>query len=242
MQNIQPIFLTKFIIILFTFLQSFNCQANKFSLENADSLFASNNYQEALLIYEQLLLEEEAYSPAMLLKMAFVAEGMGDFSKASFYLAKFYDLNPNPRVITKIKSLTEQSELYGYELSDWDRFFGFVTDLRVELTSTFAFLLLVSLILLVVFKEKAIKPKYYIPSFGLIFLVFLCNNFLYQPKTGIITGSPTLVMEKPTAASKIISKVDPGHRVVIKSTKDIWHEVEWNNKRAYVKKDHITRL
>lgn len=241
MQNIQPIFLTKFVIFFIIILQSFNCQANKFSLEKADSLFASNNYQEALLIYDQLL-EEDIYSPAMLLKMAFVAEGMGDFSKASYYLAKFYDINPNPRVITKIKSLTEQSDLYGYELSDWDRFFGFLTDLREELTSFFTFLLVLSLILLVVYREKAILPKYYIPSFGLIFLVFLCNNFLYQPRTGIITGSPTLVMEKPTAASQIISKVDPGHRVVIKSSKDIWHEVEWNNKRAYVKKDQITRL
>ncbi|UJP64955.1 tetratricopeptide repeat protein [Mongoliitalea daihaiensis] len=242
MQNIQPNFLTKFIIISLGFIQTFNCQADKFSLQNADSLFAGNNYQEALAIYEHLLVEEEIYSPAMLLKMAFVAEGMGDFSKASYYLAKFYDINPNPRVITKIKSLTEQSELYGYELSDWDQFFGFLTDLRVELTAFFAFLLVVSLTLLVVFREKAIKPKYYIPSFGLIFLIFLCNNFLYQPRTGIITGSPTLIMDKPTGAGKVLSVVDPGHRVIIQSSKDIWHEVKWKNKNAYIKKDHITRL
>jgi tetratricopeptide (TPR) repeat protein len=242
MQNIQPNFLTKFTIFSLFLIQSFNCQADKFSLQTADSLFASNNYQEALQIYEHLLLEEEVYAPAMLLKMAFVAEGMGDFSKASYYLAKFYDTNPNPRVITKIKTLTEQSELYGYELSDWDRFFGLLTDLRIELTSGFAFLLVVSLILLIVFREKAIRPKYYLPSFALLFLVFLSNNFLYQPRTGIVTGSPTLLMEKPTAASKVVSKVDPGHRVVIKSTKDVWHEVAWKNGRAYIKKDNITRL
>jgi hypothetical protein len=62
--------------------------------------------------------------------MAFVAEGMGDYSNASFYLAKYYDQNPNPRVITKIKVLTEQSNLFGYELDDSDRFLKFLTDLQ----------------------------------------------------------------------------------------------------------------
>lgn len=211
-------------------------------LDKADSLFVNKNYKEALLIYEDILYEEKAQSPAMLLKMAFISEGMGDFSSASLYLAKFYDINPNPRAITKIKTLTEQSNLIGYELDDTDRFMKFITDLQMEITSFFAFLLLVSLILLFVLREKATKPQHYLPTGLLIICVFAANNFLQNPKTGIVTGSPTLVMDKPTAGGKLIRKVDPGHRVIIKSSKDIWHEITWENKKAYIKKENITQL
>ncbi|MBW3470520.1 hypothetical protein EGN73_22325 [Arthrospiribacter ruber] len=242
MQSITRIFLTKFIIFFITFLQSFNCQADINKLNKADSLFGNQAYQEAYVIYEDLLQNEDAYSPAMLLKMAFIAEGTGDFSKASFYLAKYYDENPNPRVITKIKTLTEQSSLVGYELTDRDRFLKFLTDVQSELTAVFAFLLIVSLILLLVYNKNVIRPKYYLPTIFLLVLVFVANNFLSGPKTGIVTGSPTLVMDKPTAGGKLIKVVDPGHRVVIKSSKDIWYEVKWGDRKAYVKKESVTRL
>ncbi len=242
MQNSKAIFLTKFIIFLSVILQSFNCQANTESLKKADSLFVTKNYQEAMEIYENLLINEQSYSPAMLLKMAFVAEGRGDYSNASFYLAKYYDLNPNPRVITKIKTLTDQPNLIGYELSDWDRFFKFVSDLQQEITIAFGLLILISIILLLSFKDKSNSPKYYIPVFFFIFLAFISNNFLEESSTGIVTGSPTIIMDKPTAAGKMIQNVDPGHRVIIKSSKDIWYEVQWGNKKAFVKKESITRL
>jgi lipopolysaccharide export LptBFGC system permease protein LptF len=178
----------------------------------------------------------------MLLKMAFISEGKGDYSSSSYFLAKYYDQNPNQRVITKIKSLTEQVNLQGYELDDSDRLFKFVSDFQTELSSTFSFLLFLSLILLFVFRTKADKPRYYLPTVVLIVLVFVINNFLSEPKTGIVTGSPTLIMDQPTSGGKLIQVVEPGHRVIIKSTKDVWYEVTWGGKVAFVKKDNITRL
>lgn len=195
-----------------------------------------------MTVYQDVLENDESFSPAMLLKMAFIAEGRGDYSTASFYLTKYYDINPNPRVITKIKTLTSQSNLVGYTLSDRDRFFKFLTDLQQEITSIFTLLLLISLILLFIFKSKADKPKYYIPSLILIVFVFFANNFLNVVPTGIVTGSPTLIMDKPTAGGGLIQNVDPGHRVIIRSSKDIWYEIEWGDKRAFVKKESISKL
>ncbi|MCH7411126.1 SH3 domain-containing protein [Belliella sp. DSM 111904] len=223
-------------------IQSFNCQANTFEQEKADSLFATKNYQESMEIYENLLHHEEAFSPAMLLKMAFIEEGRGDFSKASYYLAKYYDTNPNPRVITKIKTLTEQSNLMGYELNDWDRFLNFATDFQLEITASLGVLLLISLLLLIILGKNLKAPKYYIPTFGLILLTFAANNFLDGPNTGIVTGSPTIIMDKPTAGGKLLHNVDPGHRVIIKSSKDNWYEVAWGNEKGYIKKESITKL
>ncbi len=242
MQSPKSIFLTKFIIFFSLILQSINCQADIVKLQKADSLFNTKNYQEALEVYEDILQNEASYSPAMLLKMAFISEGKGDYGKGSFYLAKYYDVNPNPRVITKIKTLTEQSDLVGYNLSDRDRFWKFLTELQVEITAVFAALLFISLIFLGVYSEKADNPKYYIPSAIFIILVFVANNFLNDPHTAIVTGTPTLIMDSPTAGGNLVASVDPGHRVVIKSSKDIWYEVQWGEKRAYVKKENVTNL
>nr|WP_316928727.1 SH3 domain-containing protein [Rhodonellum psychrophilum] len=205
-------------------------------------MFSSKNYQEAMIGYEEILEKDESFSSAMLLKMAFISEGKGDFAKASFFLTKYYDVNPNPRVITKIKSLTQQTNLVGYDLSDRDRFFKFLTDLREEITAALALLLIISLILLVIFKSKANKPKYYLPTAVLLILVFVSNNFLVGKPRGIVTGSPTLIMDRPTAGGNLIVNVDPGHRVIIKSSKDIWYEIKWGDKIGYVKKENITRL
>lgn len=242
MPNLNRIFITKLLIFFISFLQSFNCQADISELQKADSLFATKNYQEAMIIYENLLQNEETFSPAMLLKMAFISEGIGDYSNGSFYLAKYYDVNPNPRVITKIKTLTEQSNLIGYELNDKDRFMKFLTDAQMEITSAFAFLLVLSIILLFVFRKTADKPIHYLPSFLFLIMVFVANNFLSEPRTGIVTGSPTLVMDKPTAAGKLLKVASPGHRVVIKSSKDIWYEVTWGNQKGFIKKENITQL
>lgn len=205
-------------------------------------MFNGKNYQEAMLGYEEILEKDDSFSSAMLLKMAFISEGKGDFAKASFFLTKYYDVNPNPRVITKIKALTQQSNLIGYDLSDQDRFYKYLTDLRGEITAVFGLLLILSLVLLGIYKSKANKPKYYLPTAFLLIILFVSNNFLVGKPRGIVTGSPTLIMDRPTAGGNLIVNVDPGHRVIIKSSKDIWYEIQWADKIGYVKKENITRL
>jgi tetratricopeptide (TPR) repeat protein len=242
MPNVNHIFLTKFIIFFILFSQSFNCQANKFLLQKGDSLFNHKKYQEAMIVYEELLQQHEVYSNAMLLKMAFISEGKGDFGNASFYLAKYYDQNPNPNVINKVKALTGQNELYGYEIDDWERFLKILDDYHFEITAVLAFVLLINIILLIVTKNNSHKPRYYFPMTLLILLIFISNNFLHTKRTGIVTGSPTLIMDSPTSAGVLLDNVDPGHRIVIKSSKDIWYEILWKDQKAYIKQEQVTPL
>lgn len=127
MPNVKSIFLTKLLIFLSISLQSIHCQADVIALEKADSLFNARSYKEAMAIYDSNY-QSGIYSPAMLLKMAFISEGIGDNERATLYLSKYYDLDPNPQAITKIKSLTGQSSLVGYEVSDGQRFLIFLTE------------------------------------------------------------------------------------------------------------------
>ncbi|WP_232825729.1 SH3 domain-containing protein [Algoriphagus litoralis] len=207
----------------------------------ADSLFAQRSYKEALEIY-QANYQLGVYSPSMLLKMAFITEGIGDKEMATLYLSKYYDLSPNPQTITKIKSLTGQSELVGYEVSDAMRFVLFLTEFREVLVSALTLFLVISLILLWSKGRKLTEPRFYWPSVLLIVLIFVTNNFLKSQNAALVTKSPTLIVSKPSAGGELVDLVEPGHRVKIKSSKDIWYEVEWKEKIAYIRKDNVTRL
>lgn len=210
MPNINRNFIIKFSIFLTIILQSINCQADNNKLILADSLFNAKSYKEAYNLYTDILQNDEAYSPAMLLKMAYITEGMGNYEDASLYLSKYYDHNPSPKVISKIKSLTDQPDLKGYTVSDSAQFFKILTDYQQPITGTLALLLVVSLIFIFV-KKKTHQPKYLIPSAILILLVFMSNNFLVAPQSGIIKESPTIIMGQPTAAGKFIEKIGRAH-------------------------------
>jgi hypothetical protein len=241
MPNPNSIFLTKFFIFIIFLLQSINCQADVIALEKADSLFQQRSYKEAMEIYQQNY-QLGIYSPAMLLKMSFISEGIGDKEHATLYLSKYYDLSPNSQTITKIKSLTGQSNLVGYEVSDGERFILFLVEYQEIIVGSLSLFLLISLIMLWVNGRKIAEARYYWPSVLLIILIFAANNFLRAPRTALITQSPTMIVSKPSAGGELVDRVEPGHRVKIKSSKDIWYEVEWKNKIAYIKKDNVTRL
>jgi hypothetical protein len=241
MPSLNSIFLTKLSIFFFVFLQSIHCQANVPQLLVADSLFAQRSYKEALEIY-QSNYQLGIYSPSMLLKMAFITEGIGDKENATLYLSKFYDLSPNPQTITKIKSLTGQTELIGYEVSDGMRFVLFLVEFKEIIVGALTLILIISLIFLWSKGNKLTEARFYWPSVLLITLIFATNNFLKAQNTALVTKSPTLIVSKPSAGGELVDMVEPGHRVKIKSSKDIWYEIEWKERIAYIRKDNVTRL
>ncbi len=240
MPNLRPLFIVNFVLFLFVSPQFVEAQSNAQKLNNADSLFSSNQYKEALAIYEGLLLENEAYSPAMLLKMGFISEGIGDYGKASLYLSKYYEFNPNPRVINKIKSLTDQTNLVGYEVSDKDRFLKVLVDLKMEITGLFAFLMVLFLILIFLVPKK--RSVFFIPAAICLVLAFVGNNFLKTPDTAIITGGTVLIMDQPTSAGNLVRRVNAGHRVTIEASKDIWYQIKWGNQKAFIKKNDVSKI
>ena len=182
------------------------------------------------------------YSPSMLLKMAFISEGIGDNENATLYLSKYYDLSPNPQTITKIKSLTGQSELVGYEVSDGMRFVLFLVEFKEIIVGALTLSLIITLIFLWSKGNKLTEARFYWPSVILIALIFITNNFLKAQNTALVTNSPTMIVSKPSAGGEMVDLVEPGHRVKIRSSKDIWYEVEWKDKIAYIRKDNVTRL
>ena len=179
MPRINSIFLIKVSIFFGLLLQSIHCQADVPRLMIADSLFNQRSYKEAMEIYE-VNFQSGIYSTSMLLKMAFIAEGIGDSERATLYLSKYYDLSPNPQTISKIKTLTGQAELVGYEVSDGMRFVLFLVEYKEILVGGLTLFLIMSLIVLWSQGRKLKEGRFYGPSILLIALIFAINNFLIK--------------------------------------------------------------
>ena len=107
------------ILIFFLIFVSTNILANeKYLLNEGDSLFKLRKYVDAKKIYENLYYEKNYFSDAMLLKLSFIEEGIGNYEKALIYLSKHYYQTHNKETSTKIKSIAKKNELIGFEQND----------------------------------------------------------------------------------------------------------------------------
>src|SRR5689334_2250894 len=89
MKNLQT-WLLKFLITLPFFFNYQVVEAQSQQIQQADSLFRSKQYTQSLEVY-QAMFKERKYSPAMLLKMAYIQEGLGKIGQTLYYL-KLYHL------------------------------------------------------------------------------------------------------------------------------------------------------
>ncbi len=64
-------------------------------------------------------MTKELLLPAMLIKMAYIKEGLGDYTSALLYLDGYYKHTANKRAIAKMSELASENSLDGYEYSDY---------------------------------------------------------------------------------------------------------------------------
>ena len=87
-------------------------------LQKADSLYGKGRYTEAGLIYRQVLDVHQSYSPQMLAKSAFIAEGSENYDEALYYLMLLYSKQQSEALYNKITDLAARYELSDYTVSD----------------------------------------------------------------------------------------------------------------------------
>jgi hypothetical protein len=219
-------------------------QQNNQLLQQADSLFAAQQYTESSRLYEQLYQQEEVASPAMLLRMAFIQEGLGDYSQSLYYLNEYYLMTYDEEVLSKITTLSEEYNLRGYEFSDIDYIRGFLKQYQY----LFIFLLIaVAMVGLAYFvlkgKKYETKPIGFGVSYLLILsLLFYLTNFSPIPSYGIIVDNNTYLMTAPSAGSDVLIVIPEGHRVKVAGWEDIWAKIEWDGQIAYVREDNLRLL
>ena len=105
MQNL----FVKFSIIIFVLISnSLAGQGIYKALNKADSLYISKKYAEAYTDYLHIF-EQGKYTPQMLLKMAYVKEGLGEVPEALYYLNVYYVNFPGRNIL---KKMGVEKELY----------------------------------------------------------------------------------------------------------------------------------
>lgn len=233
-------------IIISVFLISFSSQAQQLTedLQVADSLFEAGKYTESFGIYEAILETGEQVSPAMLLKMAYINEGLGDTPEALYYLNLYYLKTSNDQALSKMELLARDSKLKGFDKSDVDVFANFFY-------KNFNMLIVVlAAITLIVFGLYMYRMKlsYEKPYFAAITLVILLAALFYTTNFGklnnqaIIVEPGAYIMSAPSAGSDVLDTPVKGHKVKTLSIEDVWTQIEWDNGVGYIKSSFLKKL
>jgi hypothetical protein len=213
-------------------------------LARADSLFARKKFTQSFEIYQQLLHKEGKVSSAMLLKMAFIREGLGDYPNALYYLNLYYLQTHNKRALRKMEDIAKKYDLTGYQYTDFEFFLNIFYRYYFSIVLVLSSLLLL-LLSYMIYKKRRLRER---PGWSLFYsiltlmILFYIVNFGKTYHKGIIIRPDTYLMDGPSAGSRLIAIADPGHRLTIKGREDVWVKVEWENKDAYIRENNLRQI
>lgn len=240
MQNSVLKFLTILFFVVFISSTFVSGKSNNNVLLRADSLFQQKRYTQSFELYNSLF-EKHQYTPAMLLKMAYIQEGLNRISQSAYYLNLYYLATQDESALIKLEELANKYKLEGYTASQFDQVFSIYNRYRNLITtclaSVFTFLLILMGIQRMRFHTKPYTAWTMLIVLSALFIVHL--NFSNGYSKAIIINTNTYLMDGPSAGASVISIVRDGHRVKVTGKKDVWLKVEWGNTEAYVKENNL---
>lgn len=228
---------TSFLLLVISFGFT-HAQANKIS--KADSLFRAKQYTQSIELYKKVLLEKK-YSPAMLLKMAYIEEGLGKIGPTLFYLKLYQVASQDDQALQKMEELATKFNLVGYQTTDANRAARWIEKNKSIMLSILALFLLLAAVFLFVQRAKNQRPVIAgiaTVVLGLIILFF--NNTSVAPSV-IIGSDNTYLMEGPSAGAPVATVLSEGNQLESIGQEDVWLKVKWNDKVVYVKENAVLK-
>lgn len=245
MQN----FLKKFfffvssLIILGTPISGYSFD-NEGEVTRADRFFSQKKYTESLKIYENIFLKSGKASPSMLMKMAFIYEGLGNYTQTLYYLSLHYEYAPGNETLLRMEKIAQNQELKGYEHSDFDYikaiYHGYYIYFNILIILIFATFF--ASFIYRIRKKRSIPVRQGISFLATLITVFVLLNFTENKPKAIIKNDKVFLMSAPSAASELLEKVGKGHRVEILSKKDIWFKIKMGEKVAYIRENNLIKI
>lgn len=215
---------------------------NQKLLAEADSLYEAKKYTEAFQLYQNLFTQNQG-SPAMLTKMAFIKEGLGDYANALYYLNLYYNQTSDRKALSKMRELAESNDLVGYEYSDGIFITGVIKRYRYPLL-----LLFVSLSLLITFyiyRKKQAKERPF-TSVAMQLITLLCalvliNNVFFFDY-GIVSQGNSLLMAGPSAGAEPVEIIGKGHKLRLVHRDKVWSKVIWNEEEVFIRNTNLKSI
>lgn len=207
-------------------------------MSKADSLFIKKQYTQSFEIYESLH-QAGHYSQAMLLKMAFIQEGLGRTSLSLYYLNLYYLASGDTQVLDKLEELATKNRLEGYEHSESTRLFFNLKKYSYYVSVALAAIAIFLLAFLYKLRKKETKPV----ALGILTTIVIAIlaiqvNISYDHPSAIVIDS-TYLMSGPSAGANVVTLISEGHKLKITGKNDVWLKVEWLDKEAYVKENLV---
>jgi hypothetical protein len=207
----------------------------KFSLKTADSLFKTKQYTQSFDLYHSLF-QQKKYSPAMLLKMAYIQEGLGHISQSLYYMNLYYQTTHDEEVLTKIEEVANHYGLDGYTTTPTAKLLAFLEE-HFERIAAGLISIIILLFGLAIFQRRRSKSIFAPVFFEVIFALLLIAhvNFAATPQKGIITQAPAYLMSGPSSGSSVTAIISEGNQLDLLGKEDVWLKMLWGEKEVYVK-------
>jgi hypothetical protein len=237
MKNLQTRFL-KFTLYFTLFFCFQLVQAQSDKIKAADSLFRSKQYTQSLDLYQSIFNNKE-YSPSMLLKMAYIQEGLGKIGLTLYYLKLYHLASNDEQALNKMEELAGKFKLTGYESNDASRMQLMFNKNRMNLQIGLLCVLLIVSVMYYWQRSKDKKP--WAVSFIIFFvaatILYLNNSSSF--KSVIVKNDRTYLMAGPSAGASVLSVMGEGNQLEALEQTDVWLKVKWLDKIAYVKTNSI---
>jgi hypothetical protein len=229
-------------LIMFFSVQAFS-QTSSHRLRTADSLFQAKRYMQSFQHYEEMLKQNQ-FTPSMLLKMAFIKEGLLQIGESMYYLNLYFIATHDDSALDKMKELATKYNLEGYEASETDKLLTNYYD-NYNYISVAALALLILAFALTFYtrfrlNRKPVVSFVLVAFFGATLFIHLYYGERIQ--TGIITNASTYLMAGPSAAANVVEIIKDGHKVEVIGQKDVWLKIKWAGDVAYVKKNTVVPI
>lgn len=239
--KVVQVFLINYFLTCALFVQT-SVQAQ--SLSEADSLFFSGNGTYALKIYEDIF-EQGEFTPQMLIKMAYIYNGLGNTVKTLYYLSLYEKLYPSTEIQEKMQQIANKQKLTGYQITDYEYFRTIYFQIKDGLEVSLYFVI-VGLVIWSFFvaqrKSRKVLLLLQVAMLAVILLLFYVKNHLFQTCEGIIAHDRAFMMQAPSAGAQLLASSERGHKVKIKAERDIWYQIEWEGKEYFIRKSHVLKL
>lgn len=228
--------IVKLSLFLLLFPLMLSAQPNSPLLVRADSLFKQKRYIQSLELYQKLF-EDHRYTPAMLLRMAYVEEGLNNVSRSAYYLNLYYLATQDEDALVKLEELAIKNRLEGYVTDEIDGLRSFYLTHRALITyillGVAILAMAIALTQRLVMKNRPVGEFVTLCIVTVLFMLHISQQSMWEK--AIIAKDNTYIMNGPSAGASVLAIVRDGHRVEILGKKDVWTKVKLGESEGYIR-------
>ncbi|UOG73483.1 hypothetical protein MTX78_15265 [Hymenobacter tibetensis] len=223
-----------FFLIQSWFSQPATAQNVNSALVKADSAFDAGAYQAAYGQYRKLLRQEGLVSPRVLLRMAYVQEGLGHYPAALYYLHMVLVRQPRLATWRKMAEMARNQRLTGYP-ETWRQ------DLQLTFRRYYYLglqILLIGAVIggtLLVVRRHQVTRGWWVTYGSYLLLTAVYLNLLGTERAALVVRPRAALMAGPSAGAAWLTTATTGDRLLVQDQQDTWYQVQWQGQEAYIR-------